>query len=162
MHVGSNPFEGVYRGRDHVTAGAADQRKAGVLVNIGTDSGVNAHGTDVCTVAAVTGDQINFLYLTGEHRIQVPEKIRVRAKHAAEIISRTGGKGTDCDIRMPRRTTDTFIEGAVSAAGVDAEFLIGGFGFSNNLFCGVLWPTCDIDLEAVLPCTEGPFNAART
>ena len=61
---------------------------------------------------------------------------------------------------MPRCTTDTFIEGAVSAAGVDAEFLIGGFGFSNNLFCGVLWPTCDIDLEAVLPCSEGPFNAA--
>ena len=93
---------------------------------IGTDARVDADRADVCAVAAAAVDQIYGVEGPVDQSVKVLEERAFLAEHAAEVVAGAGGEGGDRHILQQRRAVDALVEGAVSAAGVDAQFLPSG------------------------------------
>ena len=156
-HPGGDAPDGVHDGGDHIGPGSADQRERGVAVDFGADAGVDPDRADVGAVAAVAGDEINFPDFTVEQGIQIPEERCIRPEHPAEVVPRPGGNGTDRDVRQKGGAADAFVEGSVSAAGIDTEGFSGG-GFPTDFFGGVTGRFGDVEFPGIRAMVKGPLD----
>ena len=82
----------------------------------------------------------------GEQRVEIAEEVLLRAEHTAEVVARAGGEGADRHVCKSHGAGGAFVEGPVSAAGIDAElFSVRGLG--ADLLRSVQRGLRDVDLD---------------
>ena len=126
-------------------------------MHFGADARVDAHGADIDAEATVTVDQIDRLLRAVQAGLQIAEQVFFRAEHAAKIVAGADGEGADCHIFPLRRTADAFVEGAVTAAGVNPQGLTALRLFAD-FAGGVHRRRRHIDFKAVRTAAKGALD----
>ena len=89
------------------------------------------------------------MHRASKKRFEIAEEILLRAEHAAEVVARPGGEGADRRVGHPHDAGSALVEGAVAAAGVDAQRLpVRGLG--ADFLRGIQRRLRDIDLDFLL------------
>ena len=122
-------------------------------MHIRSDTGIDAHGRDIHTHSSVNIHQIKGNNFAVEQVFQLEEILFVFAEGLDKVIACSICKRCDRRIFEVCRAAAAFIEGSVTAAGIDTQFFPGLAVFPYCLD-GVLGSIRDIDLERVLPVFE--------
>ena len=120
-----DPLHKVYHRGQIVGALAADQRQVLVALDRGADPRVDADGTDGQAVILAHLDQIQQTFLRVQQTLHIGKGLGVREVFD-EIVAGAAGIVRHGQVLRAGRAADHLVEGAVAAAGVDADLLAGG------------------------------------
>ena len=85
-------------------------------------------GAATVEIPAVVPEKTSTIFPTTavQQSIQISKELLLISEHPAEIVAGAGREGTDRNILEQRGAVHAFIEGPVSTAGVDPQFLAAG------------------------------------
>ena len=163
-----DPLDHVHHRAGGVGPEAMEQREPLVAGYVRADPGVQTHGADVQGDVAVTVDQVEHRFLRVQKTFQIEEGIGL-AEELGEIVAASAGEHGDGGVVTACRTLHHFVERAVTAAGVEPQFLSGlrrfpgdpgaltGGGGDPDLVIKTLLPAQPVDHFAVF---RGPVPTA--
>lgn len=110
---------------------AVEEGKPFILGHIRADPGVQTHGADVQAQIAVAADHVKPGFLRVHQPLQIEEGFRL-AEYFHKVIAAAAAVYGDSGVVESGCAGGHLVEGAVTAAGVDAHFFAGFGGFPGD------------------------------